>query len=128
MSKTTILVVDDHAATRTAVVSLLEMTLRECNLLTADSAEQALSLCVSKSPALVIMDIALPGMDGFEAVRQLKRMRPQVHVVMYSASDVSVYREESVAAGADAFVSKGRASSQLVPVILRLLPSVAPSF
>jgi CheY-like chemotaxis protein len=123
--KTTILVVDDHAAMRTAIVSLLEMTLRGCNLLTADSGEQALSLFESNSPALVIMDIALPGMDGFEAVRRLKRMRPQVHVVMHSANDMSIYREESVAAGAAAFVSKGRGSSELVPVILRLLPSVA---
>jgi two-component system OmpR family response regulator len=108
-------------------VALLELTLRGCSLLAAESAEQALSLCELQSPDLVIMDIAMPGMDGFEAVRRLKRLSPQVPVIMHSANDMSIYREESRAAGATAFVSKGRSSSELVPVILRLLPSVAPS-
>lgn len=123
----TILVVEDHPGTRMAIVALLELTLSGCSLLTAETAEQALSLCESSAPALVIMDIALPGMDGIEAVRRLKQKTPQVQVIMHSANDMTVYREESRAVGAAAFVSKGRSSSELVPAILRLLPSVAPN-
>ena len=126
----TILIVEDHPATRQAVVALfdgalLNGVLPSCRLMAVDSAEGALSLCADEVPAVVIMDISLPGMNGIEATQRIRAQFPQVQVVMHSSNDMQVYRDESAAVGACAFVSKGRNSSELIAVVSRLLPGVA---
>jgi DNA-binding NarL/FixJ family response regulator len=89
--------------------------------LEAGCAEDALALCDTEHPDLVVLDIKLPGMDGFEATRRIKESWPRTVVVMHSSSDMPVYREASLAAGAAAFIGKGRNSRALVPLIAGLL-------
>lgn len=121
----TILVVEDHPGTRAVVVALLRAAFPDCQLLEADSAERALPLFEVQAPQLVVMDIALPGMNGIEATQRIKASHPDTLVVMHSSSDLQVYREEAKAVGASAFVGKGRPSGGLVPVIAALLFGVA---
>jgi len=118
----TVLLVDDHAATRTAVASLLNRDFPTWRLLAFGTAEKALEACGSELPALVIMDITLPGMNGVEATSVIKRRYPQVDVVMMSNSDMQVYRDGARAAGAVAFVSKRRIADELRVVLAALLP------
>lgn len=120
-----ILVVEDHEPTREAVTLLLRTAFPACTLLGADSAEIALSLCEAEIPALVVMDIALPGMNGIEATRRIRERLPECQVVIHSSNDMPIYREESEAAGAVAFVSKGRTSRDLIQIALRYLPAGA---
>jgi DNA-binding NarL/FixJ family response regulator len=98
-----------------------------CRLLEAGSAEEALVLCRTDPPDLIVLDIQLPGIDGFEATRRIKELSPQTLIVMHSTSDQPVYQVASLAAGASAFVGKGRNSRRLVPVIASLIPARAPS-
>jgi DNA-binding NarL/FixJ family response regulator len=121
----TILVVEDHPGTRAMVLALLRSAFPGCQLLEADSAERALPLFEAKAPQLVVMDIALPGMNGIQATQRIKASHPDTLVVMHSSSDLPVYREEARAVGASAFVGKGRSSGELVPVIADLLFGVA---
>jgi DNA-binding NarL/FixJ family response regulator len=122
-ARTTVMMVDDHAATRSAVAALLNRDLPHCRLLPFDSAEQALDVCSSEPPTLVIMDIALPGMNGVEAASLIKHRHPEVTVVMLSNSDMQVYQDGAKAAGAAAFVSKRRIADELVAVLTSLLPA-----
>ena len=92
-------------------------------LLEAECAEDALTLCGAEQPDLIVLDITLPGMDGFEATRRIKAAWPAIVIVMHSSSDMPVYRDASLAAGAAAFVGKGRNSRTLVPIIAGLLPA-----
>ena len=96
-------------------------------LLEAECAEDALTLCDTEQPDLIVLDIKLPGMDGFEATRRIKESWPRTVVVMHSSNDMSVYRNASMAAGAAGFVGKGRNSRTLVPLIASLLPGKNPS-
>ena len=96
-----------------------------CRLLQAESAEDALNLCRTEQLDLVVLDITLPGMDGFEATRRIKELCPRTVIVMHSSSDQPVYQAASLAAGASAFVGKGRNSRTLVPVIASLMPARA---
>ena len=120
---TTVLIVDDHAGVRQTVVALVSKVFPHFRLLEADCAEDALTLCSSERPDLIVLDITLPGMDGFEATRRIKESWPRTVIVMHSSSDMAVYRDASLAAGAAAFVSKGRGSRTLVPLIASLLPA-----
>lgn len=121
----TIMVVEDHPATLAAITKVLQKALPACALLATGSAERALHLCASAAPHLVIMDIALPGISGIEATRRIKALWPDTHVVMHSGYDVRVYRDASAAAGASAFVLKGKVLSELLPVVCSLLPPAA---
>jgi DNA-binding NarL/FixJ family response regulator len=120
----TVLVVDDHPGVRQTVMALVSNQFPHLRVLEAGCAEDALTLCGSENPALIVLDITLPGMDGFEAARRIKASWPRTVIVMHSSSDMSVYRDASLAAGAAAFVGKGRNSRMLVPTIARLLPAV----
>jgi len=119
----TLLVVDDHAGVRQTVMTLVSTEFPHFRLLEAECAEDALTLCGIEQPDLIVLDITLPGMDGFEATRRIKAAWPRIVVVMHSSSDMPVYRDASLAAGAAAFVGKGRNSRTLVPIIAGLLPA-----
>lgn len=116
-----ILLVEDHAGTRLAVMELLRSAFACCRLLAADSAEAALPLCAAEAPAIVVMDISLPGINGIDATRLIRQAHPGTQVIMHSSSDQPIYREESLAAGAAAFVGKGRSGGELVAAIDALL-------
>jgi DNA-binding NarL/FixJ family response regulator len=118
----TLLVVDDHAGVRQTVMALVSTEFPNLRLLEAECAEDALTLCGIEQPDLIVLDITLPGMDGFEATRRIKAAWPAIVIVMHSSSDMPVYRDASLAAGAAAFVGKGRNSRTLVPIIAGLLP------
>jgi DNA-binding NarL/FixJ family response regulator len=118
----TLLIVDDHVGVRQTVMDLVSSEFPRCRLLEAGCAEDALTLCGTERPDLIVLDITLPGMDGFEATRRIKQSWPQTVVVMHSSSDMTMYRDASLAAGAAAFVGKGRNSRKLVPIIAGLLP------
>lgn len=117
----TLLVVDDHDGVRQTVVTLVSSEYPQWRLLQACCAEDALALCDTEQPDLIVLDIKLPGMDGFEATRRIKETWPRMVVVMHSSNDMPVYRDASLAAGAAAFVGKGRNSRSLVPLIASLL-------
>jgi DNA-binding NarL/FixJ family response regulator len=122
-SSITLLVVDDHAGVRHTVMTLVSSEFPHWRVLEAGCAEDALTLCGTEQPDLIVLDIKLPGMDGFEATRRIKESWPHTVVVMHSSSDMPVYRDASLAAGAAAFVGKGRNSRTLVPLIASLLPA-----
>jgi len=120
-SALTVLVVDDHARVRQMVMTLVSAEFPHWRLLEAGCAEDALTLCGTEQPDLIVLDIKLPGMDGFEATRRIKASWPRTVVVMHSSSDMPCYRDASTAAGAAAFVGKGRDSRNLIPLLASLV-------
>jgi DNA-binding NarL/FixJ family response regulator len=116
-----VLVVEDHEATREAVMSLLAGSVANVEVMAVDSAERALPICETAPPDIVIMDISLPGMNGIEATQQIRQSFPATRVVIHSNSEAQVLREGSMAAGACAFVAKGRTSNELAAIVSGLL-------
>jgi CheY-like chemotaxis protein len=99
-----ILVVEDNAAMRALIKSLVTevaSTVRECG-----SAEDALRLYGSVRPDCVLMDIALPGLDGLAATRAIRQLDAAARVIIVTEHDDAQYREAARAAGASDFVLK----------------------
>jgi DNA-binding response OmpR family regulator len=99
-----ILVIDDEPAIVTAVRERLEREGFEVRV--AASGEEALARLATEAPDLVVLDVMLPGIDGFEVLRRLRREGREVPVVVLSARDEDVDKIVGLELGADDYLAK----------------------
>jgi len=111
----TILCIDDDDGMLGYQKALLER--RGYKVLTAASARQGLRIAAVCAITAVIVDYHMPEMNGHEVATEIKRLTPQVPIVMLS-SDEEI--PEHALNGVDAFVSKNDAPSRLLPVIIQI--------
>lgn len=90
----------------------------------AGDGEQAVELAGTLAPDVVVLDISMPGMDGFEAARHIREANGPA-IVMLSLRDDASSRARAIGAGATAFVSKNEAAHQLVAAIRRVTSRTA---
>jgi two-component system cell cycle response regulator DivK len=104
--QTWILLVEDNEANRMLACAVLERDGLEVRW--ASTAEAARQLLVDSHPALILMDIQLPGMDGLSFTRQLKadRATRSIPVVALTAHAMEADREVAMAAGCDGYIFK----------------------
>ena len=118
----TILIVEDHDELRETLVEWLKSVFSDSTFLVAGSGEKAIELAEAHNPAIVLMDIQLPGINGIEAIRRIKKISPQTQALILSVMNVSAYRDEALAAGACAYINKQNMHTELIPVLTKLLP------
>ena len=99
-----ILIVDDEASIRKSLEGVLGDDGYSC-VHAADGAE-ALALLRSANPALVLLDIWMPGMDGIETLRRIKEIQPQTPVIMMSGHATIATAIKATQAGASDFIEK----------------------
>jgi CheY-like chemotaxis protein len=88
-------------------------------LLAADGLE-AVEIALSQHPAMILMDVAMPGIDGIEAMRRIKTAVPGQPIVIASAHSMASDRERFLAAGADDVLSKPFRLADLVAIVAKL--------
>jgi CheY-like chemotaxis protein len=117
----TLLLVEDNEMNRDAISRLLER--RGFTVITAEDGEHGLRVCRESLPDLVLMDIGLPGMDGFEATRQIKAdpRIARIPVVALTARALTSDQEAALAAGCDDYDTKPVDLVRLVGKIHALL-------
>ena len=101
-----ILIIEDNEKNRKLVRDVLQV--KDYKTIESETAEDGLKLALDKSPALVLMDIRLPGMDGIAALKQL-RANPQtksIPVIAITASAMTNNRQAMLAEGFDGYQSK----------------------
>ena len=86
----------------------------------ATSGSHALDLVEQSCPDLVLIDLAMPGMNGLEATRLIKARPGAPLVMMMTLYDVAEYREAAELAGVDEFIAKSAIRSKIVPAIARM--------
>jgi DNA-binding NarL/FixJ family response regulator len=91
----------------------------------ATDGRHAMRRVVELQPDLVLMDMRLPGMNGLEAIRQIKARSQAPAVIMVSADDTAACRAAARAAGTDGFVGKRHLNKQLPIAIRKLFPGKA---
>lgn len=119
----TILLVEDNEPSRDALGRRL--TRRGYEVVSAVDGQQAVTIARGSAPDLVLMDLGLPVMDGWEATRQLKQDATTRHIpiIVLSAHAMTGDRDLALAAGADDFDSKPIRFEQLLEKIEALLAS-----
>ncbi len=117
MDKITLLLVDDHEVVRTGLKTFLESQGRFEVVAEAASGMEAIQRTLEVKPAIVLMDISMPGMDGLEATRQLRKMCPESQILALTVHDDKHYFMEMLAAGASGYLTKQAAAEELVAAL-----------
>jgi two-component system response regulator MprA len=109
---TTVLVVDDEPSVRDALERALKA--QHYVVITAADGRRALEAIADERPELVLLDVLMPVMDGFEACRRLRELGDRTPVLMLTARDAVGDRVEGLDAGADDYVVKPFALEELL--------------
>jgi DNA-binding NarL/FixJ family response regulator len=84
---------------------------------TAASGQEAIDAALEQAADVVLMDLFMPRMDGLEATKRLRSIRPETHVIVLSGLADDVIEEQARAAGADGYLTKGRVHEQIAEAI-----------
>lgn len=128
MEKIKILVVDDLARVREGLKTVLE--LEEDLEVVGEAADgvEALQQAEKLSPDIVLMDLEMPGLDGFEATRQIKHRHLTRGVVVLTIHGDNRSRQRATQMGADAFVEKGTTTDELIEAIRQVRGMGCPAY
>jgi two-component system, NarL family, invasion response regulator UvrY len=112
-----ILLADGHAVVRTGFRLLLQARVDIVVAGEAESGEAACQRYIELSPDVVVMDIAMPGMGGIEALRRIRAHDPQARVLALSAHDDPMHARRALREGALGFLSKRSAPEALLEAV-----------
>ena len=112
-----ILVVDDHAFIRRGVRSILE-PFPEWELCgEAENGQQAIEKAAKLRPAVVVMDVSMPVVDGITAAEVIKRAYPEIHVILLTLHNSQELLRRGFQAGARGYVLKSDADDELLKAL-----------
>jgi len=116
--KFTVLVADDNDVAQRLCKRVLEKA--GYNVIVAMDGLQAVDVALSQRPSMILMDVAMPGIDGLEAMRRIKAQLPAMPVVIASAHSMASDTDRFLAAGADKVLSKPFRLADLVAIVGQL--------
>ena len=116
-----VLVVEEHDEMRSALRDWLLTSFPPLRLREARSMQEALTLAEQAQLDLILVNLELPGPNGIEAARALRRRYPACRVVVMSVNDSVALRMAALEAGAEAFVSKRDLRLALHPILATLM-------
>lgn len=124
-NQVTVLVADDNEVAQRLCRRVLEKAGHR--VLTASDGQQAVDIALTDSPDMVFMDVAMPGMDGLEAMRLIREKKPSMVVVIASAHSMAGDRERFLEAGANDVLSKPFRLNDLTSAVDRLVGGASPA-
>lgn len=123
MAQYTIMIVDDDVTNRELLQTVFERV--GYGVLHASNGSQAIRLAETQQPSLVVCDVRMSGMDGYQVCAQIKGNAATTHipVIMLTAFENAEERQRALEAGADDFAPKMQGWPSLLERIKRLLPA-----
>jgi Response regulator containing a CheY-like receiver domain and an HTH DNA-binding domain len=116
-SKIHILIADDHTLLRNGIFAILEDEQDMLIVGEANDGREAVRLANQLKPNVVLMDIAMPLLNGLEATRQIKREHPEINVLVLTMYDNEEYFRKMLEVGSSGYIIKRAAATELVSAI-----------
>ncbi len=120
MPKVRVLIADDHSLFAEALEAILAADKRIVVAGQARNGKEAVELAARTEPDVVLMDISMPLMDGFEATAALLKAHPQASVLMLTGSNARSDVARARKAGAAGYMTKDRIAAELIDAILEV--------
>jgi len=121
----TILIVEDHLFFRKSLEEMLHKRYPTLNVKEARDGPEALRMISAAVPDLMFMDIGLPGANGLEITRKIKRVSPRVPVIVLADYDFVEYRDAAYRHGADFFIPKSSSAWEEIAALVEAFLSKA---
>lgn len=117
---TKILVADDHAVVREGLKQILSETADMKVVDEASSGQEVLNKVIKQKYDVVVLDISMPGGSGIEILKQLKKVRPNLPVLILSIHPEEQYAVRLLKAGASGYLTKESAAEELVKALRKV--------
>ncbi|MBI4685460.1 MAG: response regulator transcription factor [Nitrospirae bacterium] len=117
MSKTKILIVDDHALVREGITAILRFYDDVEILGEASDGKEAIDKASKLNPDVILMDIAMPGLGGLEATFEIKKKNPEIKILILSQYDDKEYISRFLKAGVSGYILKKAVGTELINAI-----------
>jgi DNA-binding NarL/FixJ family response regulator len=118
-----VLIADDHRLFGEALEAILATDDRLEVVGHAGDGAEAVQLALAVEPDVILMDIAMPIMDGFQATKQIRKQRPHARILMLTGSNSRTDVDRARGAGAAGYVTKDRIAAELIDAIVEVVPS-----
>lgn len=115
-----IILADDHAMFREGVKQVLSRQTDLVVVAEAGTTAEALDAAKTIPSDVVVLDIALPGRGGLDALKELKQLNPRLHILILSMHPEDVYAFRAIKAGASGYLTKNKASEELIEAIRKV--------
>ena len=115
----TILLVDDSTDVRTMLKDLVLKHFGDVEIIEASDGEGAYKAVNEQLPDLVFMDVGLPGVNGLELTKQIKKQHKDLSIIIFSNYDYPEYKNEAFRNGADFYLSKTESTENEIIRIIR---------
>jgi DNA-binding NarL/FixJ family response regulator len=115
--KIDVLLVDDHAVVRTGYKTYLSLSTAIGEIYEADCGEEACQLYHLHQPDVVILDMSMPGIGGFETIRRLILRDSQCKILVFSIHDELVFVARAIKAGAKGYITKNSSPDILTTAV-----------
>jgi two-component system, NarL family, invasion response regulator UvrY len=112
-----VLLVDDHDLVRAGIKRIIDDVAGIKVIAEAKSGEEAIRLARQLKPSVVLMDVKMPGIGGFEATRKLLRLDPDVKVLIVTICTNDVYPSKLLQVGAAGYLTKGSSMNEMIQAI-----------
>ncbi len=115
-----VLLADDQALVRGALAALLDLEPDLEVVAQVGSGDEAVTACETSHPDVALLDVEMPGMDGISATAEVKRLFPDIRVLIVTTFGRPGYQRRALRAGADGFVVKDTPAAQLADAVRRV--------
>jgi len=116
-----VLVIDDHTLIRAGITALLERMEHVEVIGEAGDGGEAMKLIEELTPNVILLDLQMPGLSGFEVLEQTAAKFPKVKIIVLSVHDAEVYALRALKAGAVGYLPKSAASTELERAISQVV-------
>jgi len=117
MGRTTIVLVDDHAAVRTGVRVMLEAAPDLAVIGEAGDGREAIQMVTAARPDVVILDLAMPGLGGLDALPLLREAAPRTAILVFTMHANAAYVSAAMRAGARGYLLKSAGQGELLAAV-----------